>query len=167
MLMVVTGLASCTGTATTTDGSEGPATTTTTTTTTVTHRTYAGVFKPVPDVKYIDLKTREQVVVRIDTEKGEIVNAVTNETVYLFVEPTTHDTIYGLTGNVVNNYVIRNEAGEYKVDTVRINSSSTNTTTDAPTGNYKEKIKGDKHVIKTDDYKIKEKNGEIKKIKEK
>lgn len=177
VILCITGLAACNGSSGTTGTSDSTATpklnpgdssVTSTTTTTVTHHKYAGRFVPKPDIKYVDLKTHETITVRIDTERGEVVNSVTNEPVYLFVEPIKHDTIYGLTGSVVNNYIIHDESGELKVDTMKINAPEPEDAS-APThtGNYKEKVRPNKTIIKTDDYKIKIKNGEIKKIKDK
>ena len=149
-LAIVIGMAACTGNSGTTSSSDSTSATTmnpgdssVTTTTTVTHHKYSGNFTPKPDIKYIDLKTHQQVTVRIDTVRGEVVNSQTNEPIDLLVEPTTHDTIYGMTGTVVNNYITRNESGDYKVDTVAINNPAPTTApiNDTPehTGNYKEK----------------------------
>jgi hypothetical protein len=131
----------------------GDSSVTTTTTTTVTHHRYTGTFTPQPTTKYLDLKTHKQVTVRIDTVQGDLVNTETNEPVELLVEPTTHDTIYGQTGTVVNNYIIKDESG-YRVDTVRINSVEThNVPVPAPAaGKEKTKTKssnGDKVKEKT------------------
>jgi hypothetical protein len=150
---------STTNTSVGTDGS-------TTTTTTVTHHTYSGKFVPNPDVRYMDLKTHKEVTVRIDTVRGEIVNTETNEPVDFFVAPDTHDTIYGLTGSVVNNSIIHDQSGDYKVDTVKINNPEASKMSAAMEekheGNYKEKQRNGNTKIKTDDYKIKEKDGVIK-----
>ncbi|MBS1585985.1 MAG: hypothetical protein JSS82_10630 [Bacteroidetes bacterium] len=158
------GFASCngTGTSTTTDTvtnsnmqmNPGDSAVTTTTTTTVTHHRYTGTFVPQPTAKYYDLKSHKQITVRVDTVRGSVVNAETNEPVDLFVDQTKHDTIYGQTGTVVNNYIIRDQ-GDYRVDTVRINSGETAapapepTTTTEPADKMKSKSKGDKDKVKT------------------
>jgi hypothetical protein len=182
--LVVLGLAACNGTQTSTTSTDSTSTTgqmspgdsavTTTTTTTTTHHRYAGTFMPQPDAKYMDLRTHKQVSVRIDTEKGQIVNSETNEPINLLVMPTTHDTIYGMTGNVVNNDIMQSSSGDYMVDTTKLSSPASSdasmstptstTATDAatPDGNYKEKDKKNKSKIKTPDYKIKDKNGDVK-----
>jgi hypothetical protein len=128
-LLLMLSIAGCAGntTTTTTDSTAnnnmqmnpGDSSVTTTTTTTVTHHRYTGNFMPQPTTKYLDLRTKKQINVRIDTTRGSLVNTETNEPVDLLVEPTKHDTIYGQTGTVVNNYIIRDESG-YRVDTVRI-----------------------------------------------
>ena len=172
-LALVAGLGACnnTGSGTTGPGDTavlrpGDSTITTTTTVTTTHHRYAGNFVPQPDIKYLDLRTRKQVTVHIDTVRGEVVNAETNEPLDLFVDPVKHDTIYGMTGSVVNNYIIKDESGAYRVDTVRINTVEVHTVTAEPemqtTVNGKYKEKDNKTKLKTDDQKIKEKNGVIK-----
>ena len=139
-----------------------------TTTTTVTRHRYSGNFMPQPDVKYLDLRTKKEIVVKIDTVRGEVVNQETNEPVDLFVDPVKHDTIYGQTGSVVNNYITRDESGDYRVDTVRISTVEVQTVAVAPdetalaTDKYKEKVKKNKSKEKTDDEKIKEKNDKTK-----
>ena len=170
-MLAIVSLSACSGesgTTSTTDStsrtSMSPGDSSVTTTTTVTHHRYSGTFTPKPETRYIDLKTQKQITVRIDTVRGEVVNSETNEPIDLFVEPITHDTIYGLTGSVVNNYIIHDKSGDYRVDTVRINTVTTvnaepASTTPEHTGNYKEKDKDNKSKIKTDDVKIKEKNG--------
>ena len=164
-------IASCnsgTGTTSATDNSAlnpGDSAVTTSTTTTTTHRKYAGSFTPQADIKYIDLRTQKQVTVRIDTMRGEVINTETNEPMDLFVDPVKHDTIYGQTGTIVNNYVIKDESG-YHVDTVRINTVEVHTVSATPepevaeNGKYKEK--DNKTKLKTDDEKIKVKNGKLK-----
>src|SRR5665213_188806 len=106
--LLIFGMSACNGSGTTSSSTDSTKTTTTmnpgdsavTTTTTIVHHRYAGSFTPKPNTKYMDLKTHKQVSVRIDTAQGTIVNDETNEPMDLFVEPTTHDTIYGLTGSV-------------------------------------------------------------------
>ncbi len=165
--LVVMGMAACNGM----NGTKSPSdstTTTTTTTTTVRHQ-YTGNFVPKPDVKYVDLKTNQQITVRIDTIRGTIVNSETDQPVDLFVEPETHDTIYGVTGSVVNKLVVHNESGDLSVDTMKVNNVAPPPVTDQPvddahTGKvkYKENASGDKSKYKDEDVKVKEKNGVIK-----
>ena len=181
-LLFIGGISACnsnSGTTSTTDSSSHTETTgtmtngdsSTTTTTTVTHHRYRGSFMPKPNVKYVDLRTHKQITIKLDTTIGRIVNMETNEPVDLFIEPNTMDTIYGQTGTVVNNDLIRDASGSYMVDTTRLTSDDatpSTTTTDqtsasaTPTGNYKEKEKRNKSKLKTDDVKIKEKGDNIK-----
>ena len=134
---------------------------TTTATSTTVHRRYSGNFVPQDNTKYIDLKTQREISVRIDTVRGQLINSETNEPEELFVDPVKHDTIYGQTGAVVNNYITHDDGG-YRVDTVRVHDTVTTTTEVAETGRFKEKNKNGKEKIKTDDEKFK-----VKKNKEK
>ncbi len=157
-LLLLIGASACNNNGTPADTTAGTSTVTTTTTTTVHHR-YSGSFTPQPSTKYIDLRTNKEVVVKIDTTLGEIVNDETDQPVDLFVEPTTHDTISGLTGSVVNNMVIHDPNGDLYLDTVKINQAPT-TSTDPGVGKekFKEKANG-KIKYKNDEEKVKEKNG--------
>ena len=156
------GAASCNNSGTNAPANHDSTTVTTTTTTTV-HRKYAGSFVPQPSEKYMDLHTNKEVSVRVDTSLGEIVNDETNEPLDLFVEPRTHDTIYAVTGTVVNNYIIHDSTGTMRVDTIRLASMGTTAPTpkdgdDVGKVKYKEKANG-KTKYKDDNEKIKEKNG--------
>ncbi len=173
---------SCNSTTTTTSTSDstsmrpGDSAVTTTTTTTTVHHKYAGSFVPKANVRYLDLKTHKQVTVRIDTERGQVVNSETNEPMDLFVAPNSTDTFFGQTGTVANNHITVDDAGLYKVDLSAMTTVdatpapaatpapvATDNTTPAPVeGKYKEKDNGNKKKLKTADEKIKERNGIIK-----
>ncbi len=162
--LVIIGAASCSNTGTNTPATQDSTTVTTTTTTTV-HRKYAGSFFPQPSLKYMDLRSSKEVSARVDNSLGEIVNDETNEPLEFIVEPRTHDTIYAVTGAVVNNFIIHDSTGTMRVDTIRMNAMAGNMPTS--TGGdevgkvkYKEKANG-KIKYKDDNEKIKEKNGVI------
>ncbi len=157
-LMLLATLAACNGTGTpgTSDSTKmnpGDSSVTTTTTTTVTHHQYTGSFAPQTNVKYLDLRTHKEITVRIDTIQGKIVNDETNEAVDLLVDPVKHDTIYGQTGSVVNNYIIKEDNGTYVVDTVRINTVEVHTVSAAT----EEKPMDSKTKVKDKDNKTKTK----------
>ena len=155
-ILLIIGAAACNNNGTPTATSSDNSTVTTTTTTTVHHK-YGGSFVPQPTTKYIDLRSNKEIVVKLDTTLGEIVNDETDQPVDLFVEPITHDTISGLTGTVVNNMVIHQPNGDLQLDTIKINQLQT---TDPGVGKvkYKEKENG-KIKYKDDEEKVKEKNG--------
>jgi hypothetical protein len=160
-LMIISAMTGCNNPATTTtattDSSStmnpGDSAVTTTTTTTTVHHRYTGSYTPQPNTRVLDLKTHKEVTVRVDTVKGEVVNTETDEPIDLFVDPVKHDTIYGQTGTVVNNYIIKDDEGAYRVDTVRINTVVHDVAPATETGKYKEKDKGNKTKIKSDDSK--------------
>ncbi|MDR3679555.1 MAG: hypothetical protein P4L41_06295 [Flavipsychrobacter sp.] len=187
ILLLCIAIASCTNnTTSTTANTDSTAamgnSTVTTTTTTTTRHTYSGTFQPQPNMKYLDLKTKRQVSVRIDTTTGILVNSETSEPLDLFVSGT--DTIYGQTGTPANNYIIRDESGNYSIDQNRMTSGTdmSNTTTadnaastttsnpaatdETTTGKEKFKQKANGNTkLKTPEEKIKDKNG-VEKVKE-
>jgi hypothetical protein len=112
------------------------------------------------EVTYIDLSTGEQVKLAQDSS-GAWVNAETGRPVRLYVNTTTRDTIYGPTGTVVNNKVVRTSGGKYYYtddeEWKAINAPKpAPATVSIPSG--VEKIK----VEKDGDVKIKTKHGKIK-----
>ena len=66
------------------------------------------------DHRYIDLETGKRINVVKDSANGYMVNADTKEPVTIYVDTKSKDTIYGKTGKVINNHVIKTEEGKYK-----------------------------------------------------
>ena len=105
---------------------------------------------------YVDLETGKTISVEKDATTGYMVDAETKKPLDIYVNTETHDTIYGRTGKVINNHVIRmpngkftyEEDGDYKVKD----------------DDYKKKVDEDGDVkIKEGDTKIKtEEDGETK-----
>ena len=88
---------------------------------------------------YVDLETGKTISVEKDSKTGYMVNAETKTPVGIYVNTETHDTIYGRTGKVINNHVIRTPDGKFTYE---------------EDGDYK---------VKDDDYKKKvEEDGDIK-----
>ncbi len=103
---------------------------------------------------YVDLSTGEKVDLVEDSTTGRMVNAETKEPVKIYVNTGTHDTIYGPTGKVINNEVVKTSDGKYvyKDDEMKIKTTDTDT-----------KIKIDENGDDDVDYKKKvEKDGDIK-----
>ena len=63
--------------------------------------------------RYLDLVTGDEVVLERDENTGEMVNAETGEPVRLYVNTSSNDTIYGPSGTIVNDEVIRFDDGLY------------------------------------------------------
>jgi hypothetical protein len=104
--------------------------------------------------RYIDLVSGEHVDLKKDGTTGLMVNNKTDKPVYLYVDTKTHDTIYGLTDEVINGHVVKTGDGQYKYDgddDYKIKY-----------GDYKMKVDGDEVKIKTGDKKIKIDDGERK-----
>jgi len=114
------------------------------------------------DAKFKNLASGEKVYIIKDSISGEAIDSITREPVLLYVNLDTKDTIYGKTGQIVNNSVIRTEDGAYLVDETKlqINGNEIN----IGNGDVKIKVDGDEMKIKTDEKKIKI-DGNEKKVK--
>jgi hypothetical protein len=120
---------------------------------------------------FVDLETGKEITVTTDSATGYMINAETKEPVGIYVNNKTHDTIYGRTGKVINNLVIKNTDGKfsYADDTeikVKDEGATIKVTTDGNgDDDYKKKVEKDGDVkIKDGDTKIKIEDGK-KKIK--
>lgn len=125
------------------------------------------------DSGYVDLNTGKTITVKTDPETGYIINAETEKPVYLYVDKSSGDTLYGRTGKVVNKKVVRlgDNRFEFKDDGAytytngsyvkKVDSDGDVKITD---GDYKKKIDDDgSYKIKDGDYKKKvDEDGNIK-----
>jgi len=126
------------------------------------------------DEKIIDLETGKTITVVKDSTTGYMINTETKEPVQLYVNTSTNDTIYGRTGKVVNNSVIKTPDGKYTyMDDSEIevrsggsgsgSSGGTNVSTGSGDGDYKMKVEKDGDIkIKDGDTKIKIEDGKKK-----
>lgn len=104
------------------------------------------------DAKFEDLNTGKKIYV-IENENGEAVDSLTNEPVEFYVNLETKDTIYGKTGRVVNNVIIKTSEGTYELNEAKIKSEDDEMKIKSES--TKIKIDGDEMKIKTDEKKIK------------
>lgn len=127
---------------------------------------------------YVNLNTGEPVSVERDSEKGYYVYSDTKEPIendLFFVDVNSRDTLYGKTGVVINNALVRandayqlNEAlVERDGDEIKIKTANGKIKIDGDEVKYKEgdtkvKIDGDESKIKTSDTKIKTDGAETK-----
>lgn len=111
------------------------------------------IFTACKQQRYYDLTAGKYVELKRDEKTGLMVNATTQEPVYMYVDTRTNDTIYGATGKVINGYVIKTSSGEYKFDEEEYKVKY---------GDYKKKIEGDEAKVKTNDGKVKTDNEEKK-----
>lgn len=102
--------------------------------------------------KYENLETGEKVHI-VKSESGVAVDSVSGEPVKFYVDLTTKDTIYGETGMVVNNALIKTPEGTYMLDEAKIKSDGDEWK--AKSEDVKIKVDGDEMKIKTDDKKVK------------
>ncbi len=77
------------------------------------------------DNRFIDLETGKHIDVIKDLTNGYMVNADTKEPVIIYVDTETKDTIYGKTGEVINDHVIKTEEGKYKYVSTDVNPRDT------------------------------------------
>src|SRR5919197_2771466 len=84
--------------------------------------------------RYYDLTAGKYVELEKDENTGRMVNAKTREPVTIYVDTKTNDTIYGVTGAVINGYVVKTSDGQYKFDEDEYKLKN---------GDYKNKTEGD------------------------
>ena len=113
------------------------------------------------DSKYKNLQTGEKVYI-IKSETGQAIDSVSGKPVEFYVNTETQDTIYGETGVVVNNKLIKTADGVYKLDESKFKTDVEKLLESGD--DVKVKVDGDKIKIKTDDKKIKI-DGDEKKVK--
>ena len=125
------------------------------------------------DASYVSLSTGEPVTVIHDTEKGQYVYSDTKQPVesdLFFVDVNTRDTLYGTTGVVVNNAIIKSPEGTWTLneemverngDEIKIKTADGKLKMDGDEMKYKEgeetkvKTDGEESKIKTPDFKEK------------
>ena len=104
--------------------------------------------------KYVDLETGKTINVEKYASTGYMINAETKKPVDIYVNTATHDTIYGRTGKVINNQVVRHSDGRFTYEAdVEVNAND-----------EKMKVQDDGDIkIKDEDTKVKiEEDGETK-----
>lgn len=109
--------------------------------------------------RYLDLNTNQYVDLKKDSTSGYMVNSKTGEPVDVYVDTKTRDTVYGMTGEVVNDKIRKTEEGKWVVkvdgDEYKAKSESENSA--------KIKREGDEYKEKNGNYTIKrEGDGDVK-----
>lgn len=101
--------------------------------------------------RYLDLNTNQYINLRKDSASGYMMNSKTGEPVDFYVDTKTHDTIYGVTGEVVNGKINKSNGGRWVIktdgDEYKAKSESDNSA--------KVKIEGDEYKSKNGNYTIK------------
>jgi hypothetical protein len=106
---------------------------------------------------YIDLSTGATV--RRDEVTGRYVDQ-NNNPVDFYVDINTRDTFYGSSGQVVNNAIIHEDDGTWRVDDTKIKIEGDEMK--IKEGDNKTKIDGDEYKSKSGDTKVKSEGGETK-----
>lgn len=91
---------------------------------------------------YYDLNNGEHVKLIKDESTGMMLNADTKQPVYIYVNTKTHDTIYGVTGEVINGHVVKLEDGKFKYGSLKIKQDEDGDFK-LKDGDYKRKIDAD------------------------
>lgn len=115
---------------------------------------------------YYDLNTDEPVTLVKDESTGLMVNADTKQPVYIYVNRSTNDTIYGATGEVINGHVVKLEDGKYKYADLKIKDDGDGDFK-LKDGDYKRKVEADGDVKIKDGDKKKKIDGETGEVKNK
>lgn len=68
------------------------------------------------NARYIDLETGEAVELKEDKETGLMVDEESGEPIKIYVDTKRRDTIWGLTGEVINGKLVQAEAGKWKYE---------------------------------------------------
>ena len=97
------------------------------------------------DSAYVDLNTGKTVKLEKDEATGRMVNVETRKPVDIYVNTNTKDTIYGVTGEVINGKVILLEDGKYKYGDLKIKVEEDGDIK-IKDGDYKKKIDADGDV---------------------
>lgn len=116
--------------------------------------------------QYIDLTTGKPVVVIKNNADGMIYDTETQRALYIYINPTTNDTFYGRTGEIINGKIRRIEGGKYwyEGDSAFVYDNGSFRPRRDSDGRYKRFDRGDGDVIITgDNYKKKtELDGDVK-----
>ena len=92
--------------------------------------------------EYYDLNSGKSVKLVKDENTGIMVDADTRQPVYICVNMETKDTIYGVTGEVINGQVVKLEDGKYKYGDLKIKQDEDGDFK-LKDGDYKKKIDAD------------------------
>src|SRR5688572_13987498 len=105
--------------------------------------------------RYLDLSTGEMIQLEKDQQTGLLVNKLTGEPVYIYVDTKTNDTIYGETGEVINGHIVK-RGDKYYFDGDEKLEVGDNGEMKYKNGDHKVKVEKDGDMkIKNDDRKIK------------
>lgn len=116
---------------------------------------------------YVDLETGKTITVVKDSTTGYMINAETRQPLGIYVNTATNDTIYGKTGKVINNLMVKSADGKYTYsdgNEVKVKDDG-EIKVENDDDDYKKKVEKDGDIkIKDGDTKIKIEDGK-KKIK--
>lgn len=103
--------------------------------------------------KYVDIYTGEPIEIWYDTGKHMTMNQATRMPVEFYINTSNWDTVYGRGQFVVNNFIIRDVDGRYKLDENKVKIDGDEIK--IKDGDRKLKIDGEEFKLKDGDLKIK------------
>ncbi len=103
--------------------------------------------------QYVDIYTGQPLEIWYDTDKHMTMNQATRMPVEFYINTSNWDTVYGRGQFVVNNFIIRDENGRYKLDESKVKIDGDEIK--IKDGNRKLKIDGEEFKLKDGDLKIK------------
>lgn len=109
--------------------------------------------------RYLDLNSNQYIGLKKDSVSGYMMNRKTGEPVDVYVDTKTHDTVNGVTGEIVNGRIHKTDEGKWIVkadgDEFKAKSESENSA--------KVKVEGDELKAKDENYSVKrEGDGDVK-----
>lgn len=111
---------------------------------------------------YTDLNTGRTVQLARNEQTGYVTDATTGEPVEFYVDMNSMDTFYGRSNAVVNNAIMRDGEGKYKLDDAKVKWDGDEMK--LKSADSKEKWDGDEYKYKSGDTKVK-RDGDESKIK--
>ena len=112
--------------------------------------------------KYVDIYTGLPIDIYYDAGKHITINRVTRTPVEFYINTSNWDTVYGIGQFVVNNFIVKDENGRYKLDESKVKMDGDELK--IKDGDRKLKIDGEEFKLKDGDLKIKQdfEDGELK-----
>ena len=115
------------------------------------------------NARYIDINTGKSITVVKDSATGYMLNTETRQPLVVYYDTQTKDTLYGPTGEVINNKVMRTPDGKYYYEVPKPAEVKQKALTDdeiykdlLKNGDYKKKVENDGDIkIKHGDTKTK------------
>ena len=112
--------------------------------------------------QYVDIYTGQPIDIYYDAGKHLTINRATRTPVEFYINTSNWDTVFGIGQFVVNNFIIKDENGRYKLDENKVKLDGDELK--IKDGDRKLKIDGEEFKLKDGDLKIKQdfEDGELK-----
>jgi hypothetical protein len=111
--------------------------------------------------RFLDMSTGNYVDLEPDARTGLLVDKETHQPPYIYVDTKTNDTVYGATGEVINNHVVIDN-GKYKYDKDEFKLKDGDYKMKIERNEFKEKTATTKTKVERNERKIKTAHKKIK-----